>query len=128
LNTVAEKLLVKIQKWGYEAIGISCILQMDVDTIAENDTNGTPTKSLKIMLVTDMVDAYMQQPVWLEQFGSYSKCHKADHGFFQILKASYDCGVTISFIIINANDKRDIYTFCEVEDLEKSVSILVRKD
>ncbi len=128
MDSVAEKLLIKIQKWGSEATGISYILQMDVDTIAENDTNGIPTKSLKIMLVTDMVDAYVRQPVWLEQFGSYSKCHKADHGFFQILKASYDCGVTISFIIINTNDKGDIYTFWEVEDLEKSVSILVRKD
>jgi len=80
------------------------------------------------MLVTDKVDAYTNKPVWLEHFGSYSKCHKADHGFFQILKASYDCGVTVSFIIINANDKGDIYTFCEVEDLEKSVKILVKKD
>lgn|GEM_PF-2972310 len=128
-HSTEEDLVRHLKHWGSTAHGISCILQMDVDSVPKPTSRNTEFgKSLKFMVVTDTVEAYMHKPVWLETFGSYTKCHKANHGFFQILKVSYTCGITISFVLIKANEKKDIYTFCEMEDMESSVRILVKKD
>ena len=37
-------------------------------------------------------------------------------------------GVTMSFVIIQGNHKNDAYKFCEIEDLENNVKIIVCKN
>lgn len=125
---IEEEITLKLQRWGIDEVGISCILQMDVDGNNDEPHSENSNPSLKFMIVTDRVNAYMSQSDWLELFGPYTKCHKANHGFFQIIKTTYASGVTMSFVMIEGNDKKDVYTFCEIEDLEKSVKILVCKN
>jgi len=126
-HTIEEEITLKMKDWGTAETGISCILQMDVDVTADKTLKEQKNPSLKFMMVTDIIDHYMKQPVWLELFGPYTKCHKANHGFFQILKVSYTSGVTASFVMVKGNDNTNVYKFCDVEDLEKSVKILVSK-
>jgi hypothetical protein len=118
-DTKEEELVLAVQKWGVNASSISCILQMDLDTSKDG--------SLKFMIVTDFVSDYIDKPAWLEIFGSYTKCHKGNHDLFHVLKVSYSCGVTVSFVLVDAQEKKNIYTFCEMEDLESNVRMLVKK-
>jgi len=48
----------------------------------------------------------MKEAVWLELFGHYTKWHKANRGFFQMVKATYESGITINFVMIAGEDKR----------------------
>jgi hypothetical protein len=126
IKRIEEELALKLRQWGAEQAGISCILQMDIDY--DETSVSTRNRYLKFMIVTQSAEQLMSEAVWLENFGCYSKCHKANHGFFQIIKATYESGITINFVLIEGEDKNDAYKFCEIEDLEKSVKILLCKN
>lgn len=128
IKAIEQELILKIQDWGVDEVGISCILQMDVDGSVGELPKAHNQRSLKFMIVSDSVEQYADKPIWLDLFGPYTKCHKANHGFFQIIKATYESGVTMSFVMIKGDEKNDVYKFCDIEELEKSVRILVSKN
>lgn len=117
--TTAEILVSEVQQWGQAALGVSYILQMDFDMSNERD--------LKFMIVTNALDDYIKRPLWLAEFGSYTKCHKASHGLFHVLKVCYTSGVTISFVLVEDTEKKDVYSFGKTEELEENVRMLVQK-
>lgn len=117
--TTAEILVSEVQQWGQAALGVSYILQMDFDMSNERD--------LKFMIVTNALDDYIKRPLWLAEFGSYTKCHKASHGLFNVLKVCYTSGVTISFVLVEDTEKKDVYSFGKTEELEENVRMLVQK-
>lgn len=95
------------------------------------DTDAEPqpktSYSLKLLIVAKRIRDFLEQPTWLENFGAYTKCHKANHGFFQILKVSYECGVSVNFVMVEGNGKETTYNFAHTEDLENNLNILVDK-
>lgn len=119
-HTTAENLVLEVQRWGAAISWISCVLQMDLDTAKEH--------ILKFMIVTDTLDNYFKNPLWLDEFGTYTKCHKASHGFFYVLKVSYTGGVRMSFVLVETKDKKDLYTFSEMDDLDTNVQMLVKNE
>lgn len=125
---VAEELVVKVQDWGANEVGVSCILQMDVDADASEIMMKNRNHALKFMIVSPTVDKYTTQLGWLKLFGTYTKYHNANHGFFQIIKATYESGITMNFVLIEGNEQNDAYKFYEIEELEKSVKILICKN
>lgn len=127
-ESIEEELILKMQNWGVAETSISCILQMDIETGFVETASKNTKHSLKYMIVTDTIEKYMKEPDWLEMFGGYTKCHKADHGLFQIIKVNYTTGITMSFVIIEGSDKNEAYKFCDIEDLENNVRILVCKN
>ena len=73
VKTIEDEFVLKIYDWGVVE-----------DGTMDETSQKSYTSSLKFMIVTDKVEHYMKQPMWLELFGPYSKCHKANHGFFKL--------------------------------------------
>ncbi|WP_281541723.1 hypothetical protein [Maribacter aestuarii] len=118
-----DQLIAKVKKWGSDQPAISYILQMDTDSDLQTDRSN----SLKLLIVAQRIKDFLEQPAWLEDFGAYTKCHKANHGFFQILKVSYTCGVNVNFVMVEGNGKETAYNFGDADDLENNLNILVNK-
>lgn len=82
-RTTEETLVQQVQQWGQTEPQIFYILQMDMDI--QNDS------TLKFMVVVETVEDFIRKPDWVVEFGGYTKCHKASHGFFHVLKITYTC-------------------------------------
>lgn len=127
-DSLENELIEKLQKWGNTETGISCILQMDIDSDIGDTTVKVSTGYLKFMIVTDTIETYMHQTEWLKMFGEYTKCHIANHGLFRIVKTNYTNGIKLNFVMIEGGANNEAYKFYGVEELENNMRLLVNKN
>lgn len=121
MNSILETLVLKIKSWGEQQSVINYILQTDITNLEQGKENPI----LKFFIATKNDEALIKETNWLDEFGSTTRKHAANHGFCSFAKATYDNGYKLHFVIVSNESDKIRGAYYDINKLELSKKLVV---